>query len=248
MNKLRELIEKKSYLEEFINVWNLFTDGDKGLHKFESYVLYVFIMLNKPKTIIEISPNAGYSTFIILSAIENAGYKDELIFFKSYDIENKLSQTINKKISESHFTQFEFIHGNAKEKFIYPEEGIDFLFIDSEHSTTFAEWYKPFLSKCKYFFAHDIEASKELVEIAYLTAGNGEPKVIHDYLESLGHKHSDKKTKYDNQEIFGSWCGEYLAEWINNEDKMFWSYFEQYKTQDIFFQKKQHNPSIFYKN
>jgi len=138
------IIEKETILE----AWEKFSkefDREKleeeielvgnAFNVFESEVLYSMIRLVKPKFIVEMSPDKGFTTNIILKACNKNRNKCEIYSFdlhagsKRFDVETgKVTRTL--------------IEGSAEEQLKdHYIENCDFMFIDSEHTYSFGQWY-----------------------------------------------------------------------------------------------------------
>jgi hypothetical protein len=179
------------------------------------------------------SPDEGFSTFIMLNAILDEGYGDEIDFFKSYDLQNKLRPETLDKISNFNF--FTFFGGDASKNISFDDNGIDFFFIDSDHSKSFAEWYVDLLPSVKYFFVHDIDPSEEY-HIKFRPDNQnvycgGEPLVIYNLLRNLGFEYLEKKISYLSEYYPETQLGEYKSIWTHQDpekkSKIFWSSLEQ---------------------
>ena len=111
-----------------------------GLAAIDVEILYLMIREHRPKTIVEISPDKGYSTYVICSAMND----NEMGHLWSYDlnIEHVHELEVYNPIAGKHVKYAEnstFIEGDVKEQYV-PDE-IDYLFLDSDHSYEFADWY-----------------------------------------------------------------------------------------------------------
>ena len=231
MNLLKEKIKNKEYLNEFLNTTADFS-GNRGLSQFSAYCLYSFIRTYKPKKIIEMSPNYGWSTKIMLSAIRDENY--EIDFFHSYDLKLLLAPDLIKFVKQ--FKQFKFFEGDAKANLKLNEE-IDFFFIDSDHSLEFANWYLPFLDKTKSFFVDDIDPSEEYHKKFRPDNSNvhcgGEPLVIYNWLREKGYRLKQDKLNYIEKKLTYSEneSGEFACYWNHDElkenEKLFWNHLEQ---------------------
>ena len=104
------------------------------LDDIEAEITYLLIREYKPKTIVEISPCAGWSTSWILNALkDNSGSH-----LYSYDLIDDSSKMVPPSLSDGSWTFFKCdIRGNLDK---LPQK-IDYLFIDSDHSADFAYWY-----------------------------------------------------------------------------------------------------------
>jgi predicted O-methyltransferase YrrM len=237
MKKLKDSVFNLESFEDFKTLWNSPFSGDKGLNMFEAYSLYLFIRKYKPKKIKEMSPNNGFSTLVMSQAIVDEGYVDELEMFDSYDLNDCFCEEAREKSSK--LKVFNFFVGDAKET-LKLNEKIDFFFVDSDHSKSFAEWYVNSLHFADFIFVHDINPSEEYhlkyrgehTENKYC---GGEPLVVYNFLREKGYDYdySHNKTFYPKNIVSKTEEGEYLAKWIsvNNDDKncekIFWSLLNQ---------------------
>jgi hypothetical protein len=233
MNNLRDNISSHTFLKDFELVWNSDFSGNRGLHKFECYCLYSFIRTYKPRRIVEMSPDEGFSTFVMISAILDEKYGEDMDFFRSYDLKYKFCKEAEEKIQGADF--FNFFEGDASKNISLKKGELDFFFIDSDHSRSFAEWYSNFLDSSKYFFIHDIDPSEEYHKKFRPDDQNfycgGEPIVIYNFLRGLGFEYSGDRVSYTTEFYPASQIGEYNSRWdhknINFKEKIFWSALEQ---------------------
>ena len=114
----------------------------------ESEITMLLIFHFKPKNIIEFSPCGGWSTSIILGAL-NINNNDGTL--KSYDINDYCLRNVTPPSN----TNWQFTKIDVSLKFDeFVSSNVDYLFIDSDHSKTFADNYInklliPLLTKCK---------------------------------------------------------------------------------------------------
>lgn len=124
----------------------------------ESEITYLLIREFKPETIIEISPSGGWSTSWILNALKDNGFGK----LYSYDLVDNSTKNISLDLSENRWI---FYLGDIKKNVDKLPEKIDYLFIDSDHSARFAQWYiKNVFSKLKSgtpVSVHDVFQTKE---------------------------------------------------------------------------------------
>lgn len=112
---------------------------------------YLCIRDRKPNTIIEISPNYGWSSLVICMAIQDGNLNCN---YSSYDILDN-----SEKLLPNEFKAIrKFVLGDVRNhKF---DESIDYLFMDSEHTYTFGQWYFdnlfPLLSSNGIMSIHDM--------------------------------------------------------------------------------------------
>jgi hypothetical protein len=237
MKLLKESVFDLEFFENFKNLWKSPFSGDKGLNMFEAYCLYSFIRKYKPKRIKEMSPNNGFSTFVMSQAILDEGYENNIEIFDSYDLGDFFCSEAKEKSSK--IKVFRFFQGDAKNN-LQLSERIDFFFVDSDHSKRFAEWYVGLLESSDFIFVHDINPSEDYHlkfrgynhEDPYC---GGEPLVIYNFLRSKGYEYSssENKTFYPRDIVSENEEGEYVSMWesIGNDDKncekIFWSLLNQ---------------------
>ena len=105
--------------------------------KAESQFLYSLIRHLKPKLVLEMSPDQGLSTSIMLEAMDKNGIESILL---SYDITD-LSLKWDRKEG---LVQRELLLGDVRETLTDEHlENTELFFIDSDHSYAFASWYSP---------------------------------------------------------------------------------------------------------
>lgn len=160
----------------------------------ESDITYMRVREFGPRKVLEISPQFGYSSMIILKALERNGQAGELF---SYDILNN-SQEYRHLLRNKTQARWHFIQGDAR---THPSLQIatldfDYVFIDSEHTKEMSSWYvnKLFshLSRCRkiHFSIHDMMApivslgSKRNAHLKSCFAG--EPRAQFSCLEQNG--------------------------------------------------------------
>jgi predicted O-methyltransferase YrrM len=99
----------------------------------EAEITYLLLRDKRPKTVLEISPNAGWSTTWILSALRDNGSGQ----LWSYDLYDTSMRFVPKALARG---RWHFVQGDAKET-IQAAPHFEYLFLDSDHSAEFAEWY-----------------------------------------------------------------------------------------------------------
>ncbi len=119
---------------------------------FDAELLYSFIRITKPKKIIEMSPDKGWSTEIMIKAINDNKQKCEIFSFDIRDFSQKWDQ-------DNEYVFRKLILGNAQETVSKYLKDCDFMFIDSDHSYDFGKWYSnlilPELDDGVYVWIHD---------------------------------------------------------------------------------------------
>ncbi len=100
----------------------------------EAEVTYLLIRRTRPQVVVEISPSGGWSSLWILSALRDNG-RGRLY---SYDLVDDATRNIPIVLAAQHWT---FIRGDVRQALPSLPRPIDYLFIDSDHSAAFADWY-----------------------------------------------------------------------------------------------------------
>lgn len=236
---LLQQVKEQKYYNTFIEYYNTFK-YNKGLGFLTSYMLYLFIREYKPKKIVEMSPDKGWSSFIMINAINDENYNIE--YFKSYDIarsiDNEYVELFNSILNE----KYVFILGDAK-KTLNINEKVDLFFIDSDHSYSFAKWYEKYLKFAKYIFVDDINPSieyqdkfrtptvlNEKLKLENIHSG-GEPYVIYNYLKENNYENTNETIKYLGKFFGKNEIGFYKSVWEknNNSDDIIWFSIENQK-------------------
>jgi predicted O-methyltransferase YrrM len=104
------------------------------LDDIEAEITYMRLRESKPDTVVEISPCKGWSTTWVLCALRDNG-RGKLY---SYDLIDDSKKNIPARLSR---TRWKFIKGDIKTNLDKLPEKTDYLFIDSDHSGKFAQWY-----------------------------------------------------------------------------------------------------------
>jgi predicted O-methyltransferase YrrM len=126
----------KQYSKEFdFNKANEIQRGNNQFHITESEFLYSLIRHIKPSKILEVSPDEGFTTVIILEALEMNNIPSKLF---SFDVHDK---SLKHNKSDGIITR-ELILGDAKETITDSLlQEVDFILVDSDHSYNFGKWY-----------------------------------------------------------------------------------------------------------
>jgi len=124
----------------------------RGFNWFDSEILYTLLRLIQPTNIIEMSPDKGYTTSIMLKACTD---NDKACNILSFDLHGRSIKfdtkgKINRKL----------ITGNVRSYLTNEQvKTCDFIFIDSNHSYDFGKWYAtkvlPKLKKETFIWIHD---------------------------------------------------------------------------------------------
>lgn len=132
-----------------------------ALDDLEAEITYLLIRARRPKVIVEMSPNGGWSTTWILSALRDNANGGQL---QSYDLHNTSTRLVPRRLSKG---RWHFVQGDAKKTMVESPE-FNYLFVDSDHSKAFAEWYVENLFPCirpgTMVSIHDIFYSPEPLE------------------------------------------------------------------------------------
>ena len=138
---------KKMKLFHLQNIFN------PQLEDIAGELVYLFIRENKPKTILEISPCGGWSSLWICLALQDAKLDSNYV---SCDLIPDSQNNLPKEFKELRT----FIQADCRTSNYAFCSPIDYLFIDSEHSAPFAEWYInnlfPLVSKNGLVSIHDL--------------------------------------------------------------------------------------------
>ncbi|MGA7862347.1 MAG: class I SAM-dependent methyltransferase [Thermoplasmata archaeon] len=100
----------------------------------EAEVTYLLIRNSRPQVVVEISPSGGWSSLWMLSALRDNGTG----CLYSYDLVDDATRNIPATLSEQRWM---FVRGDVRRAVRRLPRPIDYLFIDSDHSAEFADWY-----------------------------------------------------------------------------------------------------------
>jgi predicted O-methyltransferase YrrM len=104
------------------------------LDDIEAEATYLFLRELRPRSVVEISPDRGWSTTWILAALRDNGIGR----LYSYDLFDHSTRNIPRDLSQGRWT---FMQGDVTRGIDRLPEKIDYLFIDSSHTAEFARWY-----------------------------------------------------------------------------------------------------------
>ncbi len=104
------------------------------LDDIEAEITYLRLRDTTPETVVEISPCGGWSTTWILQSLKDN--KRGILY--SYDMIDRAPRNIPRDLVDKNW---EFFKGDITQKPNTIPEGIDYLFMDSDHSGQFAQWY-----------------------------------------------------------------------------------------------------------
>ncbi|HYY75097.1 MAG TPA: class I SAM-dependent methyltransferase [Gaiellaceae bacterium] len=115
----------------------------KGMYDWlESQVLYLLLRLTRPSLVVEISPSSGYSSGFILLALNRNAHGRLL----SFDVDTDGDRRARLAFAEAGIdpSRRRFVAGDARSTAaaaLPAGESVDVLFMDAEHSSSFASWY-----------------------------------------------------------------------------------------------------------
>jgi len=158
-----------------------------AFREFDTEILYALIRMIKPSKIIEMSPDSGYTTSVILKACEDNDIPCEIY---SFDIHTKSIHfdrkgKINRKLIKGE-VQATLTNEHIK--------NCDFMFIDSNHSYDFGKWYSvnvlPKLKLDTFIWIHDWPiyegngwSGKEILDTNYKSHNQWtEPMAVKEFL------------------------------------------------------------------
>lgn len=125
----------------------------------EAQILYLTIRLAKPERVVEISPNYGYSTGFILLAL-NKNNRGSLY---SFDLDERYHQWALRNLKRVGIdaSRQQFFAGDVRDiADRVLTDKMDLLFMDSDHSAAFAQWYVehlyPRVTEGGLIHAHDV--------------------------------------------------------------------------------------------
>lgn len=104
------------------------------LDDLEAEITYLRLREYKPQTVVEISPCGGWSSTWILQALKDNGFGQ----LHSYDLVNTATRNVPASLAQG---RWHFHQGDVTKNMDSLPAKIDYLFIDSDHSAQFADWY-----------------------------------------------------------------------------------------------------------
>lgn len=119
--------QRKLYSPEFLSQFN-----DE-----EAEITYLLIRETKPRTLVEISPCRGWSTSWILRALD----ANENGTCYSYELLEENMKWAKRNIPERLQLRWKCFTGRVQNGLQDIPSRIDYLFLDSDHSRSFARWY-----------------------------------------------------------------------------------------------------------
>ncbi|MBO4269238.1 class I SAM-dependent methyltransferase [Microbispora triticiradicis] len=100
----------------------------------EAELTYLRIRQSRPADVVEISSGSGWSTSWILRALADNGTGR----LHSYDLVDDSVRNVPADLAAD---RWHFHQGDVRESTAALPESADYLFLDSDHSAQFAEWY-----------------------------------------------------------------------------------------------------------
>ncbi len=104
------------------------------LDDIEAEITYLRLRESKPLSVVEISPCGGWSTTWILRALRDNGQGH----LYSFDLVDLATKNVPQDLSKDRWT---FFQGDVTKNTDRLPDSIDYLFLDSDHSESFAKWY-----------------------------------------------------------------------------------------------------------
>lgn len=145
------------------------------LDDLEAEATYLLVREFRPRTIVEISPDGGWSTTWLLAALRDNGSGS--LF--SYDLFDHCTRTVPKQLAEGRWT---FTLGDVRDQLRSFPPQIDYLFLDSAHSAHFARWY------IRELFPSLVAGTPVSIHDIFATSG-GESRVVRTWLSEQGVHH-----------------------------------------------------------
>jgi predicted O-methyltransferase YrrM len=109
-------------------------DLDPQSDDVDNEITYLLIRHMRPRVVVEIAPCGGWGTTWILSALRDAGQGH----LYSYDLIDDSKRTVPRSLASGRWT---FVQGDVRRRIESIPSSIDCLFLDAEHSASFARWY-----------------------------------------------------------------------------------------------------------
>ena len=168
----------------------------------ERRLLYLMTRHRTPEFIVEFSPKRGWSTLHMAAALEDNG-RGYIFSFELEPVYAALTRLTLREAGLAH--RAEVVVGDVREEFpkVYGDRdrwgadpGLEFLFIDSDHSALFADWYLgnlfPIVKQSGVIHVHDVEAPPEVIaegRTFYSDKPSGEEERLAAYLLARRERH-----------------------------------------------------------
>jgi len=147
------------------------------LDDMEAEISYLLVRHFRPETIVEISPCGGWSSSWLLLALRDNGSGS----LHSFDLLDLAPKNVPAELASGRWT---FVQGDVRANVELLPPSIDYLFMDSDHSSAFARWYVeaifPRLAPATPVSVHDVFGG------ATQDADGGEPAIVLDWLRRNG--------------------------------------------------------------
>ena len=145
----------------------------------ESEITYLLVREFRPEVIVEISPSAGWSSSWLLHALKDNGSG----MLHSFDV---IDDSMRLLPSELTHGRWEFILGDVRQMLGKLPECVDYLFMDADHSSAFAQWYiEEVLPRVR---SGGIVSVHDVFHTSDPCSHDEEGGVINDWLEQHGKK------------------------------------------------------------
>jgi predicted O-methyltransferase YrrM len=165
----------------------------KGMYDWvESQVLYLLLRRTRPRLVVEISPSSGYSSGFILLALNRNAHGRLL----SFDLDTDGDRLARLAFTEAGIdpSRRRFVPGDARRTAaaaLPAGDSVDVLFLDAEHSSSFASWYLdslvPRVRPGGLVHVHDVLRYGVKPQVV----DEGEGEVVWEYLVQSGISESD---------------------------------------------------------
>lgn len=141
-------------------------------------ILYLLLRSRRPATVVEISPCHGWSTCWILSALRDNDHGT----LYSFDVLDAARDFVPADLRQAGLQQqrWHLVVGDVRDRTASIPPRIDFLFMDSDHSAGFAQWYlEAVLPRLR---AGSVVCVDDVFHSADPGAFDGEGRVVVDWL------------------------------------------------------------------
>ncbi len=144
----------------------------------EAEISYLLIRETEPEIVVEISPGRGWSTSWILRALHA---NDKGICHSFEMVEENIVQA-GRNLPDSLQTRWKWTVGPVQNRFREVPPLIEYLFIDSDHSASFARWYIENL----FPRVRGVVSVHDVFHIGYWGDMSEEGREVLDHLDKLG--------------------------------------------------------------
>jgi predicted O-methyltransferase YrrM len=147
------------------------------LDDLEAEISYLLVRHFRPETLVEISPCGGWSSAWLLHALRDNGSGS--LF--SFDLVDLAPKNVPEELARGRWT---FVQGDIRAHVDRLPPSIDYVFMDSDHSSAFCRWYIETifrrLAPGTPVSVHDVFGG------AACDPDGGEPEVILEWLRAVG--------------------------------------------------------------